>query len=141
MITLQDYWMGRDQTHPLALTPDIRRNAERTVAIAGELEEWLGVAGISTRRNPATGSVLASGWRPPDINAATPGAAAHSMHMSGEAIDLYDPDAEIDDWLMSDAGQQALVQLGLWHEHPAATKTWAHVQTKPPKSGRRTFYP
>jgi hypothetical protein len=141
MITLADYWMGRDKTHSLALGPDIIRNASRMVALASELENCFGVAGVSTSINPQTGSLLTSGWRPPDINAATPGAAAKSMHMTGEAIDFYDPDGEIDEWLLTDAGQSRLEQIGLWHEHPSATKGWAHVQCRPPKSGRRTFYP
>ena len=61
--------------------------------------------------------------------------------MTCEAIDLYDPDGDLDEWLLSDAGQRAMADLGLWHEHPSATKGWAHLQTKPPRSGRRTFYP
>ena len=40
-----------------------------------------------------------------------------------------------------DNADTVLKDLGLWLEHPAATKGWAHVQTKPPRSGRRVFYP
>jgi hypothetical protein len=61
--------------------------------------------------------------------------------MTAEAIDLEDHDAVLDDWLMSMAGESVMIALGLWHEHPAATKGWAHLQTVPPKSGNRHFYP
>jgi len=61
--------------------------------------------------------------------------------MTGQAIDLADPDGDLDEWLMTAEGQAALVEIGLWMEHPAATKSWTHLQTVPPKSGRRTFYP
>jgi hypothetical protein len=130
MIILSDYWMGRDIAYPLALTPDIKRNAITTVALANEL---LAIFGQGRRVN--------SGWRPPAVNAATANAAPMSKHMTGQAIDLADPEGDLDDWLMGDIGQAAMTRLGLWHEHPASTKSWAHLQTVPPRSGRRTFYP
>lgn len=130
MITLPDYWMGRDAQYPLALTTDIRRNAITTIALTNSLLASFG-----------QGRKVNSGWRPPAVNAATPNAAAMSKHMLGQAIDLADPEGDLDDWLMSDMGQAAITRLGLWHEHPAATKGWAHLQTVPPRSGRRTFYP
>ena len=48
---------------------------------------------------------------------------------------------DIDEWLLTEDGQRLMADMGLWHEHPAATKGWAHLQTLPPRSGRRTFYP
>lgn len=141
MITLKDYWMGRDATHPLALSTQIRRNAEVTVGLVDKLLAMARADGVSLEKSPRTGSVVASGWRPPTINAATAGAAVNSKHMTGESCDIYDPDGDLDEWLMSAPGQRALVELGLWMEHPSATKGWAHVQTKPPRSGNRVFYP
>jgi hypothetical protein len=130
MILLSDYWMGRDAQYPLALTTDIRRNAITTVALTNSLLASFG-----------QGRKVNSGWRPPAVNAATPNAAAMSKHMLGQAIDLADPEGDLDDWLMGEVGQAAMTRLGLWHEHPAATKGWAHLQTVPPRSGKRTFYP
>jgi Peptidase M15 len=130
MITPQDYWMGRDDEYPLAMTPQIQANAYTTVALANAL---LAVFGQGRKVN--------SGWRPPAVNAATPNAAPMSKHMTGQAIDLADPEGDLDDWLMSAEGHDTMKQLGLWHEHPAATKGWAHLQTVPPRSGNRTFYP
>lgn len=130
MITLTDYWMGRDREFPLALTPQIEKNAALTVQLANAL-----LARFGQGRN------VTSGWRPPQVNAGIPTAAPNSKHLTGQAIDLADPDGDLDEWLLTQEGQTALAEIGLWQEHPAATKSWCHVQTVPPKSGRRTFYP
>ncbi len=139
MIELKDYWMGRDSQYPLALTPAIRTNAIRTVDLANLLLGAALKAGLSIHGH-ANGSLVSSGWRPPAVNAATPRAAKMSKHLTGEAIDLYDPDDALDAWLMG-AGQAELVRLGLWLEHPDATPRWTHVQTRPPGSGNRVFRP
>jgi hypothetical protein len=34
-----------------------------------------------------------------------------------------------------------LRDLGLWMEHPDKTPTWLHIQTVPPGSGNRVFWP
>ena len=140
MITLNDYYMGRDRTHGHLLGSDLRANAARTVESATALLVLAKTAGVSLEANPRTGSLVNSGWRPPDINSSTPGAAARSLHMQGLAIDLHDPDGDLDDWLLDNA-DTVLRDLALWLEHPAATKGWAHVQLRPPRSGRRVFYP
>lgn len=141
MIKLSDYWMGRDKSYPLALSTEIVRNAETMIELADKLLALAKLAGVTLETNPRTNTIVSGGWRPPEINANTPGAAVRSKHMTGQAIDLYDPDGDLDDWLMTDDGQRAMADLGLWHEHPSATKGWAHVQSVPPRSGRRTFYP
>jgi hypothetical protein len=130
MITLRDYWMGRDDQYLLAMTPEIERNAERLLGLVNAL---LAIYGGHPK--------VSSGWRPPAVNAATPNAAHNSKHMTGQAIDLVDPDGMLDEWLTSDAGLDAMNAIGLWMEHPAATKGWAHLQSIPPASGRRVFYP
>lgn len=141
MITLADYWQGRDVTHALLLSVDMRIEAARTVDLANRLIVMATVHGVIMDPMPGTESIVPSGWRPPDINAATPGAKVRSLHLCCRAIDMYDPDGDLDEWLLSDNGQRVLADLGLWHEHPACTKGWAHVQTQPPASKRRTFYP
>ena len=141
MISLADYFMGRRETFGLALTPDIERNAARTALLVGQLLDAAAAAGLVLPANPRTGTVVSSGWRPPALNAATPGAAVNSKHMTGLACDVYDPDGDLDEWLAQPAGEAALVRIGLWIEHPSATKGWCHLQTVPPRSGRRVFYP
>lgn len=140
-ISLSDYWMGRDEIYPLAMTLDIRQRAQRMVELTNDLLGRLTAAGVKLHTNPKTGNVISSGWRPPAVNAATPNAATNSKHMTGDAIDLYDPDGDIDDWLMGADGQATMARIGLWMEHPSATKGWAHVQSLPPRSGNRVFYP
>lgn len=130
MITRPDYFMGRDITHALEMTPEIEHNVEIMIRLANALMVRFG-----------QGRHVNSGWRPPSLNVATPGAAVRSKHMTGQAIDLADPEGDLDDWLMSDYGQAQLVDIGLWMEHPSATKGWSHVQSVPPRSGKRTFFP
>ena len=134
MITLNDYWMGRDKTYAAALTADIVHNAEETVRRANAL---LNSFRAVTKDNESRH--VNSGWRPPDLNRSTPGAALRSKHITGQAIDIADPDGDLDEWCMDNA--DTLARLSLWLEHPSATKGWCHLQTVPPKSGRRVFYP
>lgn len=140
-IDLPQYLMGRDALYPQELTDTIRICAEKTVEKVNSLLAVLETEGVKLEANPQTGSIVSSGWRPPQINGQVKGAAVRSKHMTGQACDLFDPDGLIDDWLMTEAGQRALASIGLWMENPAATKNWSHVQTIPPASGRRCFFP
>lgn len=136
MITLSQFFMGRDKTFASALTPEIVKNAEDLLSRVNFL------MAIFYTTNPAAHSRgVNSGWRPPKLNATVPGAAAHSHHMTGKAIDLGDDDGTLDAWLMSMPGQKALVDARLWMEHPSATPRWTHLQSVPPGSGRRVFNP
>ena len=134
MITLADYFMGRDKTHAAELTDAIWRNADATVMRANVL--------LGTFRSLTGDTELRrvnSGWRPAAINAATRGAALRSKHMTGEAIDIADPEGDLDQWCLDN--QEVLKGIGLWLEHPSATKGWCHVQIVPPRSLNRVFYP
>lgn len=140
MITLNDYFMGRRETHPTEISPGIERNAARTVELINSFIAFAKVVGVEFETSPRTRTVVSSGWRPPSFNATVPGAAFRSLHMTGEAIDLFDPDGLIDEYAFSQTSG-VLKDLGLWLEHPSATKGWCHLQTKPPRSGRRVFFP
>lgn len=132
MITLTDYWMGRDRQH--AVSDELRAAASETVARANLLIS--SYRAITKDDEPRT---VTSGWRPPAINAATPNAAPRSRHITGQAIDISDPEGDLDEWCLDHP--EILQSIGLWQEHPSATKSWCHVQTVPPKSGKRVFYP
>lgn len=134
MITLSDYWMGRDKEYATSLNDHIRENAAQTVSRANLLLMAFKDAVADWEARHVT-----SGWRPPQINASTPNAAVRSKHMTAEAIDIADPEGDLDDWCM--AHPKELEHIGLWQEHPSATKGWCHVQIVPPKSGNRVFYP
>ena len=137
ILRLDDYWMGRNQIYPNALTPEIVRNATHLLRKVNGLIAIMHEVNIDI--HPTNRSPISSGWRPPEVNAATPNAATRSKHMTGDAVDLYDPDGEIDGWCMDHL--DVLSEIGLWMEHPAATKGWSHLQQIPPRSGRRIFYP
>lgn len=143
-LTTTDYFTGpgrvrRDQRYAAELTQEIRDNAVDTVKRANLLLGHLVQDGVQIECNPDTGSPVSSGWRPPEVNAGTPGAALRSKHMTGNAVDLYDPEGALDDWCMEH--QQVLADIGLWLEHPSSTKGWCHVQRLPPGSYKRVFYP
>lgn len=140
MITVKEYFMGRDATYPLAMTPEIEANAHRLVGLINQLLGRATLAGVKLPLHPNR-THISSGWRPPTVNAATPNAAMNSKHMTGHAGDVFDPDGDLDEWLMTPAGQAALVEIGLWMEHPSATKGWCHLQDLPPRSGNRVFFP
>lgn len=144
-----DYWMGRDSRYRMECTRAIRENADDLLARVNRLLPFLESAGVAVEDHPGTGSPVSSGWRPATINAGTPGAAVRSRHLTGEAVDLFDPDGEIDAYLWEHQDLLARQDVDLYMEHPAATKGWCHLQTPPPPSQarkplsdrRRWFYP
>lgn len=134
MITLSDYWSGRDVKYSFELTDTIIGNAMKLLAKANLLLSSFREATGDTEQRHVT-----SGWRPAEVNAATPNAAPKSKHMTGEAVDIADPDGHLDQWCLENPGR--LEEIGLWQEAPACTKGWCHLQSVPPRSGHRTFFP
>ncbi|MBI4206655.1 MAG: hypothetical protein HY527_16665 [Betaproteobacteria bacterium] len=135
MIDLDAFYSGRDQAFQDELTDEIRRNAEETVARANELLKRAGFEHVCS---------VNSGWRPQRINAATENASATSHHITGRAVDLPDPDRTLAAWCVNHL--DVLAAIGLWLEDPRWTyddsgEHWVHVQTIPPRSGRRVFIP
>lgn len=133
-ITLEDYF-GR--------TSKIEEPSDQVVANATSLlgkvndlfNELVEVYGLHQFAKPET----RSGWRPSAYNATVIGAAPNSKHITGNAIDLADNEGELDEFLY--ARTHLLIKHGLYMEHPAATKSWCHLQDIPPRSGNRVFYP
>lgn len=62
-----------------------------------------------------------------------------SKHLSGSAVDIYDPNKELQKWTL--ANQALLESIGLWCEDFSATPNWVHYQITPPASGKRFFKP
>lgn len=139
IITPLMYYRGRDKVYANQLTPALRASADNTLARVNKLLAVMDVDGITLESSPITLTPVSSGWRPVAINAATPGAAARSLHITCEAIDLYDPEGVLDNWCMQNI--TLLEAYSLYLEHPAATKGWCHLQTRAPRSGKRVFYP
>lgn len=61
-----------------------------------------------------------------------------SAHLSGEAIDIYDPGLLITKWLKEDDSSR-LQALDLYCEE--GNSNWVHLSTRKPKSGKRWFLP
>jgi len=134
-ITLADFYKGRDVTYAAELTPEIRANAAITVDRVNQL-----LAAFYASQPDGSYRTVNSGWRPPEINASTVGAAKFSRHMTGQACDLSDDDERLDSWCLGE-GRASLVRIGLWQESPQSTPRWCHVQIVAPASGNRVFIP
>lgn len=145
-ITLEQYMMGRDKKYPDELLPEYIENATRLLEKVNALLEEIVTEQVTITDtivtfeiHPVNKSLVSSGWRPPQVNASTSGAAPKSKHMTCNAIDIYDPDGDLDDYLMDNTS--LLKKYGLSMEHPSATKGWCHLQQIPPRSGKTVFYP
>ena len=139
MITLQTYLRGYEQLYPSEFTPEVFQNATTTIDRVNLLIKTMQEDGVVIENHPKHGNPVSSGWRPAAVNANVKGAAPRSKHMTAQACDLYDPEGEIDEWCFSHP--EVLAAIGLWLEHPSATKGWCHLQVVPPRSGNRFFYP
>lgn len=131
MITQKAYWKGRDVAYKSQLTSEIKSNAAEVIRKVNLL---LQRSALDDRETIGDAN---SGWRPPAVNAAI-GGATKSKHMTGQAIDVEDNDKALQRWCM--ANLNVLEEIGLWMEHPRDTPTWCHLQSVPPKSGKRVFY-
>lgn len=131
VVSLKDYWMGRDATHFDEMTREIVENAKDLLKRVNALLNEIQVLKVKVN----------SGWRPPSINKAA-GGSPNSKHLSGNAIDLDDDIART---LSDKITLELLEKHDLVMEHPDATHgpkgTWVHLQRLPVKSGKRIFYP
>lgn len=62
-----------------------------------------------------------------------------SKHISGEAVDFFDPKGELKAWIMKNLS--IFEDLGIYFESFDATPNWVHMQMVAPKSGIRFFKP
>ncbi len=135
MISLDQYFMGRVAQYPADFTPEIRANAEdllnRVNGLLGELGQLEGLMSQNIQ--------VSSGWRPPSINAATPGSAKRSLHMVGKAVDIVDPHRILYGMIMKHA--DLLHKYGLWMESMISAPTWCHLDCSTARVDRniRTF--
>jgi hypothetical protein len=127
-ISKDELLMGRDKKYPNEYTSEISSNLDRLLIPMNKVRDVYG--------KPMT---VNSGWRPSEVNSATPGAAAHSNHQMGLAVDIADPDGRLLAWVL--ANLDLMQDLGLFFEDFRWTKTWVHFQCVPPKSGKRIFIP
>jgi len=135
MITLEQY-AGKWIEHA-DFNDACKKNAVILLDRVNQLIDSANRAGIELKDNPTTGSLVSGtqygGFRPQSC----PEGAPKSSHKTGQAIDIYDPQGKLDDWI-NDA---ILTQFDLYRESPTYTKGWCHLSTRSPKSGKRTFIP
>lgn len=120
--------MGREKDHPLSR--DQMYNALDLLERIRDLEKKYIESG-------GTPFVLTSGYRPPLINEHVVGAKKGDAHERCMGIDLRDRDLCLSDFLLQN--KPLLEHLGLWMESPQSAVNHCHLQSFPPKSGRRVF--
>jgi hypothetical protein len=133
MISLTDYWMGRDAKYPEEFTDVIQFNGQHTVNV---------VNGLLADFARDTGIVLgiASGWRPLEVNDVTANSGRSSKHISAQAADIRDtPKRDLARWVANNI--EKLAAAGLYCERFEWTPTWVHFSPLAPKSGKRFYIP
>lgn len=149
MITVKQYFWQKDGSPEC--TPAICEAADALLLkVNALLESAAQLSGWVEKNDPDTWSPISGakggagdgGFR---LSTTTTG-ATHSAHRFARAVDVYDPEGKLDDWLSGfdeDGGRRnaMLEEFGLYREAPGATRTWCHLQDLAPGSGRRTFSP
>lgn len=142
MITVEQYFMGRDKAFYWDLTDDVKKNAPETVRRVNLLLERAAADGVHPGIDKVTNTEVASGWRPPGVNARTMNAASHSSHLTAQGCDIQDtPDRALARWCLQNI--PVLEEIGLWMERPQWTggaDPWCHVQTREVQ-GKRVYIP
>jgi uncharacterized protein YcbK (DUF882 family) len=132
LITIEDYCMGRreDDRYKDEWNDEIEANAKILLDKVNALLNDLSVHDCA----------VSSGWRPPQVNEATKGAATHSNHMIGRAVDLHDTKQTLYNQILK--RNDLLEKYGLMMEDCGSTPTWVHLDTAQ-RSDRtpRTFKP
>lgn len=137
MISLAQYIGGHANSKDLT---DVRRhNAAVLLNVVNAAIAHMQKKGVVFKTNPKTETQISGntegGFRPQG----TITGKKFSAHKEGMAVDIYDPDNAIDNYIT--AHPEVLDTFNLYREHPSATPRWCHLTTRAPKSGRRTFYP
>lgn len=127
-VSKDELLMGRDKQYALEYTQQISENLDRLLIPINKIRDAYG--------KPMK---VNSGWRPPEINAATPGAAPRSKHMEGLAVDIADPDNALMQWTLQNL--QLMKDLNIFMEDFRWTPGWCHYQLGGPVSGKRIFIP
>ena len=137
MITIEQYF-GDWIAHPDA-TETRKQNANLLLTAVSSLQYFAIRDGVEFPDNPATGSGVSGqkygGFRPQDCHQGAP----HSSHKEGLAVDLYDPEGDIDAWCLQNLDD--LESCGIYIEDPLSTHGWSHWTIRKPGSGNRVFKP
>lgn len=136
MLILLDDYLGKwdDQA-----TDDHVGNAVVLLDKVNDLMDEAFTDGVDFQLNPKTKSYVAGeqygGFRPQDC----PIGAKTSAHKTGQAVDVYDPSHQFALWCSTHLDRMKF--KGLYMEHPDSTRTWCHLTTRAPASGKIVFMP
>lgn len=135
IITIENYYMGRDVEYKDELTSDINRNAHELLDKVNALLQELEITEEFWKDLPKK---VSSGWRPAEVNKNI-GGGSKSAHLSAKAVDIVDTkDQKLAKLLKENT--KLLKKYGLWMEDPSYTKgqytNWVHLQTRKAYSGR-----
>lgn len=130
MITLVDYYMGRDKDYPDEfIAGNVEDNAKFLLHQVNTFLASIEVDEVEVR----------SGWRPKEINEKV-GGSPRSGHLVGRAIDLSDPLGGLSAVIMDNPEKLRSVQL--WMEDPTFTIGWVHLDNLMRKDRtKRIFIP
>lgn len=133
VITLADYWQDRQETYADEWTFEVQQNAAELINRVNMLFKDMQIA--SAR--------VTSGWRPREINQRI-GGAPRSYHITGQAVDLRDNEAQ-DLSKAIIANKHLLHRYQLWMENPSFTRgntNWVHLDMGTrPEMDLRVFNP
>lgn len=127
-ISKDELLKGRDKQYASDYTQEISDNLDKLLIPLNQIRD--------AYNKPM---IVSSGWRPPQINAKTPGAAPQSKHMIGLACDIIDADGSLMNWVLQNL--QLLKDLDIYMENFNYTPNWVHFQLGGPGSGKRIFIP
>lgn len=127
-ISKDELLKGRDVEYADDYTQEISDNLDKLLVPLNQIRDAWGKP-----------MIVDSGWRPPSINASTPGAATHSKHMLGLAADIADPDGSLWTWVLENL--QMMKDLDIFMEDKRWCPGWVHFGMGAPASGHRIFVP
>lgn len=135
MLTSEDYFGRMSRIANEQPSQEIRESASMLLTHVNALLMEPDLGKFEAAREPKVNS----GWRTPGYNASIANAAPKSKHMSGEAIDIADPQNKVGYYLMTH--RNLLTKHGLYMENAGVTLNWLHLQCVPPRSGNLVFFP
>jgi hypothetical protein len=132
MITKDQLFIGRNHTSEQDIS------AQNLLSkVNALLYEYQADTGHELPINPHTGTLISGvtegGFRLPEC----PQGAPNSSHKEAKAVDIFDPNDDLDTWVTD----EILTRYDLYREAPSETLSWCHLSTRSPKSGHRTFFP
>ena len=111
-----------ERLHHKELTQQVKDNLTKLLEKVNALLNELGLQTVT----------ISSGFRPSDVNAATPGSAKRSLHMSGNAVDILGHDVYNTIVKQPDL----LKKYSLWMESSKNAPTWTHLDDSTTRTDR-----